>query len=67
MEAHNYRPFSVERGLRHQEVGTNSMVLNLFEVCLDQVKAGQFFISHFQSNIGYMCIGKVVQCRSVVK
>lgn len=52
MEAHNYRPFSVERGLRHQKVGTNSMVLDFFEVCLDQVKAGQFVISHFQSNIG---------------
>ena len=67
MEAHNYRPFSMEQGLRHQKVGTNSMVLDLFEVCLDQVEAGQFVIGHLQSNVSWMCIRKVAQYRKVVE
>ena len=57
----------MERGLRHQKVGTNSMVLDLFEVCLDQVEAGQFVIGHLQSNVSWMCIRKVAQYRTVVE
>lgn len=57
----------MERGLRHQKVGTNSMVLDLFEVCLDQVEAGQFVIGHLQSNVSWMCIRKVAQYRKVVE
>lgn len=46
METHNNRPLSVERGLRHQKVSADSMVLESFVFSLDKVEAGDSAASH---------------------